>query len=253
MTLYDLMGLISTVALWLPILLLLAFKLAWYRTFPALLGFISVLCVYNLLLIEFLAPSSSFVSIVEKTFYFTAGPLVLLFLSYYCRTAVFRKKILMLIAGLLVFETTVAVAKGFSDDAFGILAVPGLVLALGMGLYFFARQVKLTITFQKGVGKAFLVSAVLFATVGISYIYGVRFYTNPAFRHDAQLIQFMICFLFGGALSIGLYFEHKHVKELEEIRIAREELKEIYGESNEKATGPFGTVALNFDQNESWN
>ena len=37
------MGLISTIALLVPIILLLAFKLAWYKSFPALLFYYYIL------------------------------------------------------------------------------------------------------------------------------------------------------------------------------------------------------------------
>lgn len=253
MRLYDLMGLISTIALWIPILLLLVYKLAWYRSFPALLGYLAILCAHNLLLIEFLAPSASVIRFAESAFYFLAAPLTLLFMTYFCRTAAMRKKIHITILAILIFQVVVGSVYGFNDNAFSILAIPGLGISLIAGVLFFARQVKMTIVFQKGLGKAFLVSAMLFASIGITYIYLVRFYANPEYRYDAQLILFMVCLLLGVGLTVGLLFEQKRVKELEELRIAREELKEIYGDVEEKATGPFGTVALHFDNNESWN
>lgn len=254
MRLYDLMGLISTIALWIPILLLVVYKLAWYRSFPALLGYLAILCTHNLLLIEFLAPSAAMIRIAEAAFYFLAAPLTLLFLTYFCRTAAMRKKIHITVLAILIFQVLVGGLYGFNDKAFSFLSIPGLGISLIAGLLFFARQVKMTIVFQKGIGKAFLVSAVLFASIGITYIYLVRYYTNPDNRYDAQLILFMVCLLLGVGLTVGLIFEQKRVKELEELRIAREELKEIYGDGHEeKTTGPFGTVALHFDNNESWN
>jgi hypothetical protein len=60
-----------------------------------------------------------------------------------------------------------------------------------------------------------------FATIGLSFIYVVRYFTNPQFRQDADLVQFMIVLFTAIGLSIGLIFERKRVKQLEELRIAR--------------------------------
>jgi hypothetical protein len=49
-----------------------------------------------------------------------------------------------------------------------------------------------------------------------------------------------------------MYFERKRVRQLSELQTTREELKKIYGDEEAQATGPFGTVALNYDK-EQWN
>ncbi len=249
MTLYELMGWISTVALLVPIALLLIFKLALYRSFPALLGFLFILLSCNILMLGVAPRLDAF---QESMHNMLEAPLILAFLTYFSRSLEFRKRMMIALATLVAFELVVLSIEGFSSEAYKIMTAPGLALCLGFGLYFFIHQVKLTIVYQKAFGKAMLASSMFFATIGLSFIYVVRYFTNPQFRQDADLVQFMIVLFTAIGLSIGLIFERKRVKQLEELRIAREELKAIYGDKDEKATGPFGTVAFNLD-NEGWN
>lgn len=249
MTLYELMGWISTAALLLPIALLLFYKLALYRSFPALLGFLVVLLSCNFLLLGFLPAFSAF---QESMHHMLEAPLILAYLTYFCRSLEFRKKMMIALAALVIFELVVLSVEGFTSEAYKIMTAPGLALCLGFGLYFFIYQVKLTIVYQKAFGKAMLASSMLFATIGLSFIYVVRYFTSPQFRQDANLVQFMIVLFTAIGLSVGIFFERRRVKQLEELRIAREELKAIYGNKDEKATGPFGTVAFNLD-NDGWN
>lgn len=252
MTLYETMGWISTIAVLLPISLLLFFKLALYRSFPALLSYFSFLFICNLFLLDVFGGTTQLRSVQDILHNTLAAPLSLAFLTYFARSFDLRRKMMIITGALLAFEMVIIAMKGFTEEAYRILTAPGLLLALAFGIYFFMHQVKLTIMYQKALGKALLISAMLFATIGFTYIYIVRYFINPQYRQDADLIQFLLGLFIAVGVTIGLILERKRVQQLEELRIAREELKEIYGEEAEKTTGPFGTVAFHFD-NEGWN
>ena len=49
MTWLEVMGLISTIALFVPIIIIFALRLAWYKSFPALLAYYIIVFGYNLL------------------------------------------------------------------------------------------------------------------------------------------------------------------------------------------------------------
>ena len=74
---------------------------------------------------------------------------------------------------------------------------------------------------------------------------------NVGYTKDAQLVSFVINILSTISMVIGLAFEQRRIRHLEELKTTREELKALYGES-EKLANPFETVALNFDK-EKWN
>jgi hypothetical protein len=251
MTLYELMGWISTVAVLIPIALLICFKLAWYRSMPALLGYFVLLFACNLFLLGVFRGSTEWREIQDVLHNTLAAPLSLIFLTYFARTIDLRRKMVIVSCVVLAFEIIIISVKGISNETYRLITAPGLIFALGFGLSFFANHVKLSIMYQKAAGKAFLVTTMLFATIGFTYIYIVRYFINPQYRQDADLIQFLVSLVIAMGVTVGLIFERKRVRQLEEVRIAREELKSLYGEEAKKTTGPFGTVAFNMD-NEGW-
>jgi len=247
MSFFELMGIIATVALLLPVILIIIYRLPFYRSFPALLGYLSLLVICNLLLLDYI-PLSGHAHLVQNILQnLLVAPLIFLFLTYFSRTALLRRRMHWVFYSVLGIEALAVLIFGFSSREVSLLSGGTLALTIAFALIFFVHQVKLTITYQKALGKALIVSSLLFAAIGLGYIYGVRFFANASYQHDADLIQFLIVTLTSVSLAAGIYFEQKRVKQLEELRITREELKEIYGAEDEKATDPFETVALNFD------
>lgn len=247
MSFFESMGIIATVALLLPVSLILVYQLTFYRSFPALLGYLSLLVICNLLLLNYI-PLKGQAHLIQNIIQnLLVAPLIFLFLTYFSRTVLTRRRMHLIFYSVLGIEALTVLIFGFSSREVSLLSGATLTLTIAFALIFFVHQVKLTITHQKALGKALIVSSLLFAAIGLGYIYGVRFFANASYQHDADLIQFLIVTLTSVSLSAGLYFEQKRVKQLEELRITREELKEIYGGDDEKATDPFETVALNFD------
>ena len=252
MRLFDVMGLVSTIALVLPIIILLRFKLAWYKSFPALLAYYVILFSYNLFLVKYIPVGKDvqrYHGIVNDLLY---APLVLYFLTYFSSNVQARKRMLILFYALIGFEAVILVIFGFTTQASKIITAPGLLLALAFSAYFFINRVKITIMHHKGIGKALIVSSLFFSVVGASYVFGVFYFTNAPSKEDAHVVFFLISVISSVSMSIGLFFEQGRVKHLEELRTVRNELKALYGEDKQKATTPFGTVALNFDK-EQWN
>lgn len=252
MTPFELMGLISTIVLSIPIIIIAAFRLAWYRSFPALLAYYTILFSYNFLLLGYVNAGAEFNYYHLLLNNLLNAPLILFFLTYFCSTPVSRKRMMITLFSFLAFEIIVIASLGMNNRAARIATIPGLALSLSFTLYFFINQVKLAIMYHKGVGKALIVASLFFATMGYGYTFVVLNFVNKAYAKDAQIIFFLISILSGISMSIGLLFEQKRIRQLEELRTTREELKALYGEEEEQKATPFGTVALNFDK-EQWN
>ena len=137
MTLFNLMGLISTVALSLPIIALLTTKLAWYRSFPALFFYYLFILSYNLLLLGYFKIDGNFRYYLGVTCNLLDTPLMLSFLLYFSKTPAFRKKLLAAIAGFVVFEILIVSVYGFTTKATTIVLAPGLIITLVISLLFF--------------------------------------------------------------------------------------------------------------------
>ena len=84
MTLLHSMGIISTIALLVPIILLLVYKLAWYKSFPALLFYYIILLSYNIISQQYLTSFGPSTGEYHKVINnLLEVPLVLLFFTYF--------------------------------------------------------------------------------------------------------------------------------------------------------------------------
>ena len=253
MTVFDIMGLMATIALAIPVILIILFKLAWYRSFPALLVYYLFLFSYNIVLLQYLNAGSSVLSYHLLLNNFLNAPLTLFFLTYFCATTYLKRNMLFVIGAFVLLEVVSIIILGFNGKAAQIVILPGFVLTLGFALFFFIPQLKLTIVHHKGIGKALILSSLFFATMGYGYTFSVLNFVDSKYKGDAQLVFFAVSILSALSISAGLYVEQKRIRQLEELKTTREELKALYGEEEgAKENAAFGAVTLNFDK-EQWN
>src|SRR5688572_4145417 len=124
MTLFNWMGLLTTIALVFPIITLLVCRLAWYKSFPILLVYYCFVLIYNLAHLRYIKASRDF------TFYFGTisnlldTPLVLFFLTYFSKTAIFRRRLIIAIGAFMLFEILIVAVYGLTTRAATIIMGP---------------------------------------------------------------------------------------------------------------------------------
>jgi len=253
MSLFNIMGLVSTLALALPIIILLTSKLAWYRSFPALFFYYLLVLNYTIALLGYIDTSNAYKYYHGVLCNFLDTPLILLFLTYFSKTIYFRKKLQIATLAFIAFEVVIMVMYGFNAKATTIILAPGLLLTLIISLLFFIHQVKIAVVHHRAVGKAIMISSLLFAYVGYCFVYTVYYLIKPVYKEDAHLVYFLITIFSCITMTVGIYFERARVRQLAELITTREELKTIYGEEREgkKMTTSREAVILNFDK-EQW-
>jgi len=235
MTWFNVVGLISTIALLAPVITIFALRLAWYKSFPALLAYYIVVFCYNMLTQEFLDLHSNFIYYFGVLNNFLDAPLMLAFMTYFSQTAPFRKRMVLAVPALLLFDIIIIAFNGFNIDSATLALGPGIVLVMGFAILFFIRQAKLTIIHQKALGKACMVAALLFAYGGYVFIYIVYYVLRTPHKADTYLVYFFITFCSSIILATGIYLEKRRVNVLAEIKTTRKELKMVYGGSDRKA------------------
>ncbi len=253
MSLFNIMGLVSTLALALPIIILLTSKLAWYRSFPALFFYYLFVLNYTIALMGYIDTGSGYKYYHGVICNFLDTPLMLLFLTYFSKTVRFRKNLQIVTLLFIAFEIVTMIMYGFTAKATTIILAPGLALTLIISLLFFIHQVKIAVVHHKAVGKAIMISSLLFAYVGYSFVYTVYYLIKPVYKEDAHIVYFLITIFSCITMAIGIHFERARVRQLAELKTTREELKTIYGEERDakKMTTPREAVILNFDK-EQW-
>ena len=250
MTWNEVMGLVSTVALSLPILTLIITKLAGYKTFPALVIYYTTTVVYNLLTQGYIPASNTFIFSVGMATNLLDGPLVLTFLLYFSTSPQFKQRMKILIAAFIAFEIAVVAIYGFTVKTITIIMGPDILIVLAFCIPLFVRQTKMTIMHHKGTGKALMIASLLFAYGCYSIIYLV-YYLLDIRDKEATFLVFFLVYTFSSLLiSIGIYVERKRVRKLSELKVVRKELSELY--PNEKTAAPLRTAIFDFDK-EQWN
>ncbi|HEV7779712.1 MAG TPA: hypothetical protein VGO58_00520 [Chitinophagaceae bacterium] len=249
MTWNSVMGLISSIALFLPIFFILVFRLGSYKTFPALLVYYIIVFSYNLLTEGYIKADGDTIHYWNIFNNLLDAPLMLLFLTYFSTSTIFTKRMHLVIALLVGFECIVVLLKGFTTEAITIILGPGLLTVVFFSTYFFIRQTKITIMHSKATGKAIIAASLLFAYGCYTIIYLMYYVFKTPYVADTFLVYFMVATFSSLLMSAGLIMERKRVQKLHELKLTRKELSDIYkGET----AAPLRTAILDFDK-DPWN
>ncbi len=247
----SVLGLISSVALICPVILILYYRLATYSTFPALLIYYTSVFIYNMLTEGYLVVPPAIVKYWGLANNFLDAPLMFAFLIYFSPSAVFTKRLKLLIGVFAAFEIIVIAFTGFNTKAVTIILGPGIILTIGFFLYFFIRHTKAAITNSKAFGKAMMAAALLFAYGCYGIIYTLYYVFKTPFVEDTFLVYFLVVTISSFLITTGIFIEEKRIRKLNELRLTRRELSDVY--ADEKKTAPVKrTVMLDFDR-EQWN
>ncbi|MGQ0739513.1 MAG: hypothetical protein ACT4OJ_10670 [Bacteroidota bacterium] len=251
MTWNSVMGIVASVALFCPVFFILVLRLGTYRTFPALLFYYAGVFVYNLMTEDYITAGPEVVRYWGLINNLLDTPLMLTFLVYFSTSAAFTKRIKILIGAFLLFEILVLAFIGLNTGAITVILGPGILVLIGLCLYFFIRQTKIAILHRKAAGKALIAAALLFAYGCYGIIYLMYYIFKTPYVADAFLVFFLVVTVSSLLVSAGIIIEEKRIRKLNELKIARRELSDMY--ANEKKAAPLQrTAMLDFDR-EQWN
>lgn len=257
MTWNFIMGIISTVALFLPIAFILILRLGQYRTFPAILLYYIIAFINNFIGEQYVDTSNKTIKYFGLTNNLLDAPVMLLFLTYFCTSAMQARRMKLLIVSFVLFEISVVVLMGLSKQAITIILAPGLAIVFGFCLLFFIRQAKLAITHRKATGKAIITASLLFA-YGCYFILYLLYYVfethlegkiiNKEYLADTYLVYFFTATFSSILICIGIVIESRRVQKLNELKITRKELSIIYDGTETAAR--LRTATLDFDRDQ---
>ncbi|HRX93167.1 MAG TPA: hypothetical protein P5158_03585 [Chitinophagaceae bacterium] len=260
MTWNSIMSIISSVALFLPMFMILIMRLGTYRSFPVLIFYYLLMLVFNLMDQGYIPASNGFTSYFGYACNFLDIPLMLYFLTYFSPSRTFFNRMKMVVLAYLAFEVIVIATTGYNAKAVTFVLGPGLVLIMGLAFYFFLRQVKVLVVHRKATGKALITSSIIFSYGSFSIVY-ILFYIlkthidsktgaiRQEYNDDIHLIYFFSTTLATLIMTAGIFFERKRIQKLNELKVTRKELSSIYSETN--SGSKYSTVMLDFDH-DSW-
>ena len=237
----DAIGILSTLALFTPVFVIVVTKLIRYKQYLPLFIYCLLAFGFNLMtehLINVPKNAERFYGITNNL---TDMPLMLGFLLFQIPSSIQKKRMKILLGAFIVFEIVLIFMYGITVKTITVTMGPGLVIVFGYSLFYFVYTVKRSFIHNKFVGKAIVASALTFAYGCFIIIYVMHYVLNLQDVSSLFLIYYFITIIYCIILSFGLYIESKRKSKLYDLLITRKELMNFFADEK-KPDAPKGTT-----------
>jgi drug/metabolite transporter (DMT)-like permease len=207
------LGLLSTFILLVPIILMLIKRSSWNTWFiPLVVCFLLLFCtgLINNEFIDFGEKSNA--AIVTSSIVFQA-PLIIIFLNYFGLNPEMKKAIQVSLLSYLIGGAVFLTINGLNGHTIGLILGTGISLVLIYGIIIFIRQIKESIHTRKETGKAFMISAVVFAYACYFFIYLMNFVFDSSEKKEIILLFQLATIASTILVSIGILLNVKNSDE----------------------------------------
>lgn len=229
-----LLGILSTVAMFVPAAIIVIMRLYCHKSFVALFVYYILAVFSNLLTQHFIILDRDMLRKAGVIINLFDTPLMLSFLLFFSTTSIIAKRIKISIAAFILFELIIIAIYGLTKEAVTYILGPGILLIVILSCVFFFRQVRITIMRRKSAGKVLMISSLLFSYGSFSLVYLFFYIMKTKYVEDAFLVYFLVTIFSSLLLSAGLLIEKERILKLSELKTTRKELSIVFG-NNEKA------------------
>ncbi len=229
MNVVTFMGTLSAFAFLIPVFILLVCRLAVNISLLSLLFYFLLTAVYNLISIGIIDFPKNLQQTAGVVTNYLDAPLMLVALLFFCTTAMQKKIIYLSLIFIIVYEIIIAAIFGFNTESLTYIMGPGILMLLLYTMYLFSFYVKLSIEKNKGFGKTFMITSILFAYGCYGMIYCLYYLQKTSAVADVFLIYYIASLLASLLMSIGLISYYKRFKQLKAIELTRKELQMFFG------------------------
>jgi len=232
---HDAIGILSTIALFVPVCVIVVTKLIRYKQYLPLFIWCVLAFGFNLMtehLVYVPKTIERYYGIINNL---TDMPLVLSFLIFQVASSFQIKTMKIVLAVFIVFEIVLIVMFGLTIKTITLAMGPGLLIVFGYSLFYFVYTVKRSFVHNKFIGKAIIASALSFAYGCFIIIYIMHYLIALPDLAGLFLIYYFITIIYCGILSAGLYIESKRKKKLYELLVTRRELMRFFADEKKPA------------------
>lgn len=222
------LGITTTLTLFIPVALILAYNLYKHRSFLALSIYYFGVGIYNLTQQNILQTPKIFNYYLGISTNLADAPLMLIFLCSFCTTKIMVNRIKFAIYGFIAFEMIIIAIRGMNIESLTAILAVDLAVILIPTVFFFLRQIKLIVTLQKGMSRTLMISSVLLAYMLYALVYCFFYILDTPDKTDTILMYYIASFISTVIMCIGLISENKRIKKINELRNTRKELASIY-------------------------
>ncbi len=229
MNIVTFMGILSAFAFFIPVLIILLFRLTDNKSLVALLCYFLITGVYNLIGVGILKVPVRTEEILFVVSNYLDAPLMLVSILFFSTTPQRRKTIYISLVVFIIYEIIIGIIHGFAPASVIYIMGPGIVLLLIYAVAFFIHYIKLSIEKNTGFGKTFMITSIVFAYGCYAMIYFFYYLQTSSPMDDVFLIYYIASFITSVLMSIGLISYHKRLKQFKDIELTRKELRIFFG------------------------
>src|SRR6185503_20195864 len=214
---HNAIGILSTIALFAPVFIIVATSLIRYKQYLPLFIYCALAFGFNLMtehLVNVPKVVERYYGIINNL---TDMPLMLSFLMFHIPSSVQVKRMKILLGAFIVFEIILIILYGITIKTITLTMGPGLVIVFGFALYFFVYTVKRSFFHSKFVSKAIMASAITFAYGCFFIVFLMHYVLELPDIPNLFLIYYFITIIYCGLLAVGLYMESRLKNKLEEL------------------------------------
>ena len=198
---------ISTFILLLPLITIFIKRTTWNKSFIPFAGcFILMFCI-GLINNEYINFGEEVNDVFITTSIILQAPLILLFLNYFILNPELKKAIRVSLLTYLIGGAVFLVFKPINSQTIGLLLGAGLTLVLIYSLIIFLRQIKESIHSRRETGKAFMISAIVFAYACYLFIYLMTYIFNSTEKKEIIMLFQLATIVSTLLVSFGLLID----------------------------------------------
>ena len=236
MTWHDAIGILSTIALFVPVCVIVLTKLIRYKQYLPLFIWCVFAFGFNLMTEHFVSVPKTIERYYGIINNLADMPLILTFLIFQVAPCFHIKTMKILLAAFIIFEIVLIAMFGITVKTITLTMGPGLLIVFGYSLVYFVYTVTRSFVHTKFIGKAIIASSLSFAYGCFIIIYVMHYVIKLPDVPNLFLIYYFITIIYSGILSVGLYIESKRKRKLYELLITRKELMRFFSDVKKPAT-----------------
>ncbi len=230
-------GILSTIALFAPVFIIVATRLIRYKQYLPLFIYCVLAFGFNLMtehLVNVPKTIERYYGIINNL---SDMPLILSFLAFQIAPSMQVKRMKIILVAFIIFEIVLIALYGITVKTITYTMGPGLLIVFAYSLYYFVYTVKRSFVHNKFIGKAIFASGLTFAYGCFMILYLMHYvFTLPGAIPNLFLIYYFITIIYCGLFTVGLYMESRRKKKLEELLITRKELMRFFSDEKKPAT-----------------
>ena len=228
MNVNTILGIISAIAFFLPVIIILSSRLLINISLLALVIYFLMVTTYNLMSVHVIVVSRE----AQRSFgvlnNYLDVPLMLTAMLMFCSEKWKQRVIITTIICFVAYELLILFQYQLHPNSSKYIMGPGIILLLLYSLYLFMINIKNTIVQGKGAGKTLMITSILFAYGCYFIVYVFAYIQKTSEKTDVFIIYYLASIIFSLLMSAGLIWVKKRLRQIKEVQTTRKELNVFF-------------------------